>query len=848
MQEFIAEKLTYDELTELVEKNAQNIDDLEDKVVIPDGDTLERDNETGETKVKGLINIGDGSGTYLYIGKTADFNSIPEAIKSKTMAFFTDDPNITKFRNLISNVNSILNGSLTVPEAGHAVSADTADTADTAGTAGRATSAGTADTAGYATNAGTAGYATNAGTANTATRATSAASADTATRADEAATAGYAENAGYATNAGTAATATNATNAETATRANRATSADKADLATKATLADSATLATDANHATSADSATNATNATNANSADYATKALKDADGNVITDTYQRKDATGITGDSVGGWKVDATSLTKGDTALISDDNVVAPSILPGVDSSPVRYRAGRYLANLYTLTTKYLQFTSWQGHLTDIVNTVEINCPGELVDVLIEAAYLEDYSGARTNITNYRIDDIDYENKTITVIFPDYYSYPITPEDVSLYLTGRYTYRDIAGTEYDYRTKLLDDGTATFNDIDLAGYVDIDHGNIGQFLVSKQGIKAYTGTVESVALTKYGLSINGNATYFDIGNLHAYQGGDGKTRLIAKGPLYFQDGYPEDDNRAGFGFRTKNGTQKIDVDIRLRFLSYSKDEGKLTFKIFSRKTGKTDGDAQSLSNELSFIVQCNSTRNRTLGEEKYDHKKAVTSSCKAVILPGRSESEVYTLSVGSYGLYKTMANITCNGISLYDNYEVQMLPNNTSTLLSGYTQYSQDRFVETRGDIAPEIDNRYSLGRSGKRFSNIFAYTSTITNSDRNLKNTIEYLDENYADIFDALRPVSYKFNENTSDRTHLGFVAQEVKDAILEAGLTTKDFAGYCEWETENENGEIELGCGLRYEEFIALCVDQIQKLKKRVSELEFELGGNR
>jgi hypothetical protein len=81
----------------------------------------------------------------------------------------------------------------------------------------------------------------------------------------------------------------------------------------------------------------------------------------------------------------------------------------------------------------------------------------------------------------------------------------------------------------------------------------------------------------------------------------------------------------------------------------------------------------------------------------------------------------------------------------------------------------------------------------------------------------------------------------VSYKFNVNNNNRTHTGLIAQDVKDAVENAGLTTKDFAAYCEW--ENEDGGT--GCGLRYSEFVSLCIDQIQKLKKRVEELEEKLN---
>ena len=100
----------------------------------------------------------------------------------------------------------------------------------------------------------------------------------------------------------------------------------------------------------------------------------------------------------------------------------------------------------------------------------------------------------------------------------------------------------------------------------------------------------------------------------------------------------------------------------------------------------------------------------------------------------------------------------------------------------------------------------------------------------SVVGNSDYNIKNNILPLSKKYSQIFDALKPVSYNFNNNNDNCTYTGFIAQDVKKAIEDAGFTTQDFAAYCEW--ENDDGSI--GCGLRYSEFIALCVDQIQKLK--------------
>lgn len=101
---------------------------------------------------------------------------------------------------------------------------------------------------------------------------------------------------------------------------------------------------------------------------------------------------------------------------------------------------------------------------------------------------------------------------------------------------------------------------------------------------------------------------------------------------------------------------------------------------------------------------------------------------------------------------------------------------------------------------------------------------------------SDRNIKHDIETFTDEYSVLFDNLSPVRFKYNEGTSDRFHTGFIAQDVEEAILSSGLTTQDFAAYLKF------GDTR---ALRYEEFIALCVDQIQKLKKRVDELENKLN---
>ena len=143
---------------------------------------------------------------------------------------------------------------------------------------------------------------------------------------------------------------------------------------------------------------------------------------------------------------------------------------------------------------------------------------------------------------------------------------------------------------------------------------------------------------------------------------------------------------------------------------------------------------------------------------------------------------------------------------------------------------------------VNINGNLVPVKSSdgtAYNLGSDSDDgyWNTIYCRTSAIDLSDRQVKKDIELLSDLYEQIFDALEPVSYKFKVNNNNRTHAGFIAQDVKAAVENAGLTTQDFAAYCEW--QKDDGTI--GCGLRYSEFIALCVNEIQKLKKRVAELE-------
>ena len=153
------------------------------------------------------------------------------------------------------------------------------------------------------------------------------------------------------------------------------------------------------------------------------------------------------------------------------------------------------------------------------------------------------------------------------------------------------------------------------------------------------------------------------------------------------------------------------------------------------------------------------------------------------------------------------------------------------------------FSQTVSNNNIKITGNLVPSSHHSYNLGGGigSREWNTLFVRNVEVSSSDRNKKNSIEPLADVHTQIFDNLKPVSYKFNVSNNNRTHIGLIAQDVKEAVENAGITTQDFAGYCEW--KEDDGSI--GCGLRYGEFISLCIDQIQKLKKRVEELEEKLN---
>ena len=164
----------------------------------------------------------------------------------------------------------------------------------------------------------------------------------------------------------------------------------------------------------------------------------------------------------------------------------------------------------------------------------------------------------------------------------------------------------------------------------------------------------------------------------------------------------------------------------------------------------------------------------------------------------------------------------------------------------------------SSGQSVISNAVFAPAVDNSYTCGANGFRWTQIWATNGTIQTSDQRLKNTITSSNLGL-NFITRLNPVSYKWNEGkriptynddgkpvmddngnvTSTsiagvRTHYGLIAQEVKSTLDELGI--EDFAGWILSDLSDSNSEQ----GLNYGQFISPLIKAIQEQQTTIESL--------
>lgn len=175
------------------------------------------------------------------------------------------------------------------------------------------------------------------------------------------------------------------------------------------------------------------------------------------------------------------------------------------------------------------------------------------------------------------------------------------------------------------------------------------------------------------------------------------------------------------------------------------------------------------------------------------------------------------------------------------NGLVILNRYFSDSSQTTQMSSKSIQIQYDQILFREVDRNAQINVTNSIEINDGKVHLEGTWwASNDKVITSDRNQKNSISSLTQQYDILFDALEPRLFKYNNSLSNRYHVGYIAQEVDNAIKSASLDRQNFAAIC---IQNE-GRSNESWGLRYGEFISLNTWQIQKLKSRVKILEDEI----
>ena len=286
-------------------------------------------------------------------------------------------------------------------------------------------------------------------------------------------------------------------------------------------------------------------------------------------------------------------------------------------------------------------------------------------------------------------------------------------------------------------------------------------------------------------------------------------------------------------------------------------------------------KTGTIDADRLNLTGEITFTDFDNSTQNtinnaNTNASTALSTAISVSGTVSGWTYPGTTEingSAIRTGTVeasilrggtvelldqdgdriGKFTIEPTgLAGLSSVTLSADELYFEAVDPDGQILFYTGDgtgIRIEPGKTIRCDGDFQPRRDDNFWLGSSSRAWQDLYVVNDPSVVSDKSKKTSISYEMGLYEEFFDALKPATYLLKNGTSGRTHIGLISQDVEEALFASNLTSFDFAGFIKSPVLDKNGKEtgEYNYALRYGEFIALCIDQIQKLKSRISKME-------
>ena len=155
----------------------------------------------------------------------------------------------------------------------------------------------------------------------------------------------------------------------------------------------------------------------------------------------------------------------------------------------------------------------------------------------------------------------------------------------------------------------------------------------------------------------------------------------------------------------------------------------------------------------------------------------------------------------------GVYSKWKTPTTENWVGFDFIDDRTANNSAHRGSLLVRTRNSGSGDRAVwqfSHNGSFFPLTDDLYNIGASSYRINDIYATNATIQTSDENQKQQIAALTDAEMTAAKAISKLFKTFKWNSAveakgdaARTHSGVIAQQVEQAMTDAGLDADDYA---------------------------------------------------
>lgn len=372
---------------------------------------------------------------------------------------------------------------------------------------------------------------------------------------------------------------------------------------------------------------------------------------------------------------------------------------------------------------------------------------------------------------------------------------------------------------------------------------ISLDDGTLDSknFSIDAQGNVSIDGTIYATNGTLSNLLIVGNkgiACEYEMG---AGSGSTKQTVRISEGKISFSNIYTSQEGSS----RADTGTYIYQATSGIAFESES---GEAYFKVSSMSSSALshNNDSYVMINKQGLITANGSYLNsrdtsgnivRLIALTESNHFHIGTTNIPGdtrIICGATGLIQFYTKGTVDGTMIK-MAEFSQNLFTMPGITRIGVKYNNTSIV--GFQQ-RYDGVLKTVGvgnSTSTVSINGLEVAISG---TNSITTNRTITvSSDKRVKNHIADLPSGSEYLFDYLDGKSFFYNGDSSTAKNYGFIAQDVLSALKKCGLTTDDFAGFCDIHGDGSQ------YALAYEQFIPIMWEEIKRLRNQVKELKGE-----